>query len=431
MVYAAISCLLTLVATDLLAQEADVQRSDSQLVTVTLLNGEATSGKFISLDGQTIEIEAENQRQKFDVQNLERIQLAGEPENPDGANLQIRLVDGSLLLAKTFTIQDRIASVAIAWPAKVSAPELKIETRNIEWIRLGLEAAMDKPWREAVAKAPAGDTLFIRKENMLEPLDGIIQDVDADAIQFKFDGELIPVKRAKVAGLAFYHAAGRKLPVAACLCRDRFGNQFIVRSFRLDQAENFALLLNCGTEILLPLDILRDFDFTVGKILYVSDMDVEAAQWLPQVESGPLFEQLSLLMTWQRDRSLDKQPLKLFRADGFREGKDQFARPEKEFAKGIAVRSGTKLLYNVPEGFKTLTGLCGIDPELRPRGHVVLKIVGDGRELYAQPISGRDAQPNKIDLDISGVSRLMIHVDYGENSDVADHLNICNLRFAR
>ena len=172
MVHAAISCLLMLVATDLLAQDNESQRSDPTLVTVTLLTGEAASGKLISLDGQSIEIEKGQQRQKFAVQDLERIQLPGRGEDAAGANQQIRLVDGSLMLAKSCTIKDRVAKVALAWPAEVAAPELAIEARNIDWIRLNLEAAVDKPWREATAKAPAGDSLFIRKENMLEPLDG-------------------------------------------------------------------------------------------------------------------------------------------------------------------------------------------------------------------------------------------------------------------
>ena len=51
-------------------------------------------------------------------------------------------------------------------------------------------------------------------------------------------------------------------------------------------------------------------------------------------------------------------------------------------------------------------------------------------ELYRQAISGRD-QPRTLDLDISGIRRLRILVDFGERLDIADHLHLCNARILK
>ena len=56
--------------------------------------------------------------------------------------------------------------------------------------------------------------------------------------------------------------------------------------------------------------------------------------------------------------------------------------------------------------------------------------MGDEKELFRQAISGKDA-PLPIDLNIEGVRRLKILVDYGETLDVADHLNLCNARIIK
>jgi hypothetical protein len=58
---------------------------------------------------------------------------------------------------------------------------------------------------------------------------------------------------------------------------------------------------------------------------------------------------------------------------------------------------------------------------------VRLVIEGDDRVLLDQALGANDA-PIPIDLDIAGVARLRILVDYGDELDVADHLNLCEMR---
>ena len=71
--------------------------------------------------------------------------------------------------------------------------------------------------------------------------------------------------------------------------------------------------------------------------------------------------------------------------------------------------------------------IAGIDPDLEQRGSVRLVIQGDDHVFLDQVLGGNDA-PLPINLDISGVARLRILVDYGDELDMADHLNLCEMR---
>ncbi len=74
--------------------------------------------------------------------------------------------------------------------------------------------------------------------------------------------------------------------------------------------------------------------------------------------------------------------------------------------------------------------MAGIDSRLRGCGHVLLVIRGDDRDLLRQTISGQQP-PVPLDVNIEGVRRLEILVDFGETLDVADHLNLCNARIIK
>jgi hypothetical protein len=112
------------------------------------------------------------------------------------------------------------------------------------------------------------------------------------------------------------------------------------------------------------------------------------------------------------DRSLLSGPLQV---DGIR------------YAKGLALHSRTTLVYRLPGRFRRLVAVAGIDDRVRPRGNVRLVIRGDDRVLLDAAVAGTDpARP--LDLDVAGVRRLTILVDFGEDLDVADHLDLCEAR---
>jgi hypothetical protein len=59
-----------------------------------------------------------------------------------------------------------------------------------------------------------------------------------------------------------------------------------------------------------------------------------------------------------------------------------------------------------------------------------LSIYGDDRSLLDVNISG-DQAPREIKIDIAAVKRLKIVVDYGQNLDTGDWLNLCEARLIK
>ena len=102
----------------------------------------------------------------------------------------------------------------------------------------------------------------------------------------------------------------------------------------------------------------------------------------------------------------------------------------KAYKKGVSLTSRTELVYKVPARSKRFMALAGIDDNVGNLGSVQLEILGDGRKLYSGKLTGAD-EPVELDLDLSGVRRLTILVDFGDDLDVADHLNLCDARIVK
>ena len=88
------------------------------------------------------------------------------------------------------------------------------------------------------------------------------------------------------------------------------------------------------------------------------------------------------------------------------------------------------MVYRLPGRFGRFKAIVGIDDSVRPNGNVRLVISGDDRVLLEATIDGSD-EPKPVDLDISGVRRLRILVDFGQRLDVADHLDLCEARIVK
>jgi hypothetical protein len=170
-----------------------------------------------------------------------------------------------------------------------------------------------------------------------------------------------------------------------------------------------------GLEITCPCEQVVRIDFSQGKIVYLSDLEPESIEWTPYFGSAQQPPALARLFAPRTDRGLEPGPLLL---DG------------KRYEKGLALHSRTRLVYRLPGRFRRFKATVGIDDRVRPRGNVRLAIHGDERLLLETTITGTDP-PQQLDLDLTGVRRLAILVDYGDDLDLADHLDLCDARVVK
>jgi hypothetical protein len=195
---------------------------------------------------------------------------------------------------------------------------------------------------------------------------------------------------------------------------DADGSRWAVRSVRLE-GEDFRWMTPLGLEVSRAAAEVVRIDFSQGKIVYLSDLEPESLVWTPYFGSGEEPPALARFFGPREDRGLDPGPLEL---DG------------RQYAKGLALHSRTSLVYRLPGRFRRFKATVGIDDRVRPQGNVRLVIRGDDRVLWEAALTGTGpAQP--VDLDLRGVRRLGILVDYGDDLDVADHLNLCDARIVK
>ena len=71
-----------------------------------------------------------------------------------------------------------------------------------------------------------------------------------------------------------------------------------------------------------------------------------------------------------------------------------------------------------------------MDDRAGPGGHVRLVLRSGDRVLLDRPIAA-GAAPVPINVDLTGVTELTILVDYGENLDISDHLNLAEIRLIK
>jgi len=117
----------------------------------------------------------------------------------------------------------------------------------------------------------------------------------------------------------------------------------------------------------------------------------------------------------RRDEGREHQPLRL---------------AGKEYDKGLSLYPRTAIEYRVPSGMKKFKAAAGIDDAVRETGNARLAISADGKTLFDRAIRGKDT-PIDLDLDISGAKRLSILVDYGDQFDAGDFLDLADARMVK
>jgi hypothetical protein len=100
---------------------------------------------------------------------------------------------------------------------------------------------------------------------------------------------------------------------------------------------------------------------------------------------------------------------------------------KKIYSKGVALRSRTEMVYRMPPSSSRFKAVAGIDDSVASKGRVRLVIRGDDKVLFDAAVVGTEPA-HEIDLDISGVRRLTILVDFGDTFGAGDYLILGNAR---
>jgi hypothetical protein len=388
-------------------------------VSVQTLGGETIAGELVSLADEGLELVAADGPRQLPLAELLSLAPTKSPDAVDARpGVWVKLVDGSLLLCADCRVQRGVAQLTLL-DAGAGAGEVKIGTKSIAWLRFKHQSdKLAQQWEEILAAPADGDLVVVRKDAALDFLEGEAGELDGESVQFKIDGETVPVKRTRLEGLVYFHAREAELPEPACRLTDAAGGHYVVRRLAWTPGQ-LELTTTAGARLSVLWQQVVALDFSLGKLVYLTDLEPERIE-VSRLESSPqqsadTLKLLEAALAPRKDRAFGGGPLML---------------AGQSYQRGLALRSRTRLVFRLPGKFNRLRAVAGIDDADQEHGQVRLSIAGDGRVLFDAPIAGGQP-PQELDLDLSGVKRLTILVDYGEQGDVGDFLDLCDARILK
>jgi hypothetical protein len=369
-------------------------------VEVRPLAGPSLRGELVECSLEAAVLQTDGGPQRLDIARLQEI-VAVNAAKPATRPLTIwvELIDGSLICGDKYTAVAGLATVST-----MTGQNLSIRTAAIHAVRFRDYASAPQladRWRQVATAKATGDSLVVRRGDTLDQVTGVIRDVTDEVVQFEADGDVIQAKRAKLEGLLYYHPATGELPPRSALVTDVSGTQWSVKSLRKVD-ERLELVSVAGVPVSLPLVDLSRIDFSSGNSQWLDALEPESVQWRPFIETKSTAAWLP-------------RPLLL---------------AGQAYDHGLRVQSRTELVFRLTGDPRQFQALVGIDDRVRPAGNVRLVVSGDDKELFSQTITGSD-EPLALALDITGVKRLRILVDFGEQVDIADFLNLCDARITK
>jgi hypothetical protein len=376
-------------------------------VRVHLLGGSSLEGSLTEVGAEQLKLETADGPASVELPQVAWISPKTQPAPAAEAAIRVDLVDGSSVAAGGIGLDD--GKVKLTLPDEQT---VELSLRDLTAIRLQpWSEALQTEWSRLLEGEVRTDLLVVRKGNSLDFHHGTLRGITATNVPFEIDGETLAVKREKVFGIICSQSTGRNLPEAVCHVIDGTGSTWDVRSMTLD-GDQLTWTTPLGLQRTRPLASIAKIDYSEGKVLYLSDLKPESSEWTPYLGKRSDLPSRATYFGPRSDQGLRSGPMEV---DG------------KVYAKGLALHSRTTLVYRLPGRFHRFKAIAGIDDRVRPHGNVRLIIRGDDQTLKEITIAGNQAS-EAIDMDLNGVRRLTILVDFGEDSDVADHLDLCEAR---
>jgi hypothetical protein len=377
--------------------------------TLKKLDGTTVTGEVVGISDKEVVLRADGSDKTVPVEQVLQIDLGQAGKVAAAKYSDVELTDGSLLHCTQVALKGNQAHLTLTTGQQVQAP-----LDGIAYIvNDAQDAKVMQEWKELLAKKRSSDLLARRKDGELITLKGTFGEADKDGKEIQFDlnseGSPRPVPIEKLHGLAFLRKLDPNAPPVRCTLLDTQAGVVKASSISVT-ADGFAVTTPTGVKVQYAKALVSRLDYSRGKLTYLSDLDpVKVIQTSTTGEPEP----------YRRDKNLDGSP-------GLRPGKN------KRFDKGLAVHAYTLLEYQLDGEYREFSCWLGIDEQVGgSEGPVVVKIEGDGKEIFAQTLTRKDDLPVEVRKNIKDVQRLRITVSSGELLDLGKHVDLADAKVSK
>lgn len=239
------------------------------------------------------------------------------------------------------------------------------------------------------------------------PLAGIVKALDANTLAFRYDDTdaLLEAGTVRVIQFARTGQAPPK-PGGHVTCLD--GSRIAFTAIELAGKEvRLPASPTFGQAVTLAADQVAAIRFVSDRLTYLGDLEpVEAA-------CTGFFD---TAVPWRRDRACDGGPIRLGGVT---------------YEKGLGLHSRTELAFDLDGRYRRFMALAGIDDAVRTAA-AYLTVTGDARTLLEKTRLSRADPPKSLRLDVAGVKRLVILVDFAEGAfGVAERVDLADAKLIK
>jgi len=386
----------------------------SETVTVRKLSGQTEEGELSGLSATEITLRAKASSTRIPVEDALDVTVPGNTWAASEGNYgELELTDGTQLRCVEFATQKDQAVIKL-----LSGNEIKLPLQLISsYLSKAQDARVREEWQGFLAKRGNTDLLAVPDASgKINVLEGTFGTGDDSGTSISFESSA-GVKRqlslSRIHAMAFMRRSEGEQPRAICKVHDAFHDLVVASAVDLE-ANRLRIASVGGARLELPLALIVRLDYSLGKLTYLSDL--EPAKLVETSNVGRIEH-------YRRDKNLDDRPLSLITGTG--------PRPQsRNYAKGLAIHATTELVYDVGGQYKQLKGLVGVDPTVGGASRVMVRVEGDGRELFQAEV-GRGQAARPVDCDVTNVHRLRILVEPATLLDLSNHLNFAEARVSK
>jgi hypothetical protein len=372
------------------------------------LSGKQVSGSLTQITDKEVVLQGEAGPVATPMSEVLLLDVQPSTSLPNGLKYAaVELTDGSMLQCSKFALKGQQAELTLAGSDQLLTVPLGIIAHVLNGAQ---DAATRQEWHDKfLAKRGNQDVLAIKnKEGVVNPLLGTFGPGSADgqSIEFalsnqrKFNPDL-----GRVHGLIFVRKPDPNAPSLLCKVYDVHRNVLVAAKVTLDQT-GFRVTTVAGPTVSLPRQLVARLDYSNDKLAYLSDLEP-----LKVVQKSTL----DRIDHYRRDKNLDDGPLRL---------------AGQHYTKGLALHAHTELVYDLDGKFKEFKAVLGVDDMVGGDSHAVVKVEGDGRELFAGTITRKD-KPRPLSLDVKGVKHLRLVVGSRGLFTLGDHVNFADAKVSK
>lgn len=311
----------------------------------------------------------------------------------------VRLMTGDRLFGDLqWPADGREDAITLAWRPGDAQVSLVIPRELIAELWYGSDPQIAEARRQyAPAEAGGMHIAYAVAESGIRGVDGRLADLDGQRLRFRYQDQDRAIPLARLVGVICQAVESGRDVTFHQVVELKDGTRLTGQCTAVSDGQ-MLVQSRWGQEVCVPLSSIRQITVRNGQMVYLSDLDPVT------VEEVPYFDRV---MHYRRDAAFTGEKLRL---------------GETVYSKGLSLHSRCVLEYDIAGQFEGFRAVVGFEPGVGQLGRAAVRILGDGKVLWRRLEARGDQPASPIKLQVGGVNRLTLEVDFGDMEDVGDRV---------